>query len=45
MVNTRLAPGQSTDGAIFFHMDPKFLLGGKLPVHTQNENYEFNALQ
>jgi hypothetical protein len=45
MVNTRLAPGQSTDGAVFFHMDPKFLLGGKLLVHTQNENYEFNALQ
>jgi hypothetical protein len=45
MVKTRLAPGQSTDGAIFFHMDPKLLLGGKLMVHTQNEDYEFNTIQ
>jgi hypothetical protein len=45
LVKTRLAPGQSTDGAVFFHMDPKFLLGGKLIVHTQNEDFEFNTIQ
>jgi hypothetical protein len=45
LVNTRLAPGQSTDGAVFFHMDPKFLLGGKLLVRTQNDSWEFNNIQ
>jgi hypothetical protein len=45
MVTTRLAPGQSTDGAVFFHMDPKLLPGGKLMVQTQNEKYEFNVIQ
>lgn len=45
MVTTRLAPGQSTDGAVFFHMDAKFLLGGKLLVKTQNDSYEFNTVQ
>jgi hypothetical protein len=45
LVQTRLAPGQSTDGAIFFPMEPKLLPGGKLVVHTQKETYSFNAIQ
>ncbi len=45
MVPTRLAPGQSTDGAIFFPMDPKLLAGGRLIVHHGEQVYEFNATQ
>ncbi|MCU1262395.1 MAG: hypothetical protein JWO80_5280 [Bryobacterales bacterium] len=44
-VPTRLAPGQSTDGAIFFPMDPKLLAGGHLIVHNGKDTYEFNATQ
>jgi hypothetical protein len=44
-VPTRLGPGQSTDGAIFFPIDPKLLAGGKLIVHTQKDTYEFNPIQ
>lgn len=45
LVPTRLAPGQSTDGAVFFPMEHKLLGGGKLIVHSGNETYEFNATQ
>jgi hypothetical protein len=45
LVQTRLAPGQSTDGAIFFPMEPKLLAGGKLVVRTQKDTYTFNAIQ
>ncbi len=45
LVPTRLAPGQSTDGAVFFPLEPKLLAGGKLVVHSNNETYEFNATQ
>ncbi len=44
-VATRLAPGDSTDGAIFFPMEPKLLAGGHLMVRTANDTYEFNATQ
>jgi hypothetical protein len=44
-VPTRLAPGESTDGAIFFPMDPKLLAGGHLIAHSGSETYEFNATQ
>jgi hypothetical protein len=44
LVQTRLGPGQSTDGAVFFPIDPKLLSGGKLVVHTQKDTYEFNAI-
>jgi hypothetical protein len=44
LVPTRLGPGQSTDGAVFFPFDPKFLAGGKLVVHMQKDTYEFNAI-
>jgi hypothetical protein len=45
LVQTRLAPGQSTDGAIFFPMEPKLLAGGKVVVRTQKDTYSFNAIQ
>ena len=44
-VPTRLAPGQSTDGAIFFPIEPKLLNGGRLVVHTSKDTYEFNSIQ
>ncbi len=44
LVPTRLGPGQSTDGAIFFPMDPKLISGGKLMVHTAKDTYEFNPI-
>ena len=45
LIPTRLAPGQSTDGAIFFSIDPKLLAGGKLVAHLGEQTYEFNATQ
>ena len=45
LIATRLAPGQSTDGAIFFPVDHKVLGAGRLIVHAGNEVYEFNATQ
>jgi hypothetical protein len=44
LVSTRLGPGQSTDGAVFFPIDPKLLNGGRLIVHTQKDTYEFNSI-
>ena len=45
LVATRLAPGQSTDGAVFFALEHKALGAGKLIVHSGEEVYEFNATQ
>jgi hypothetical protein len=42
LVQTRLAPGQSTDGAVFFPADPKTLTGGRMVVHTGSETFQFN---
>ena len=41
---TRIAAGQSTDGAIFFPLphDMKTLTGGKLVLHVEAETFEFN---
>jgi hypothetical protein len=44
-VPTRLSPGQSTDGAIFFPIEPKLLNGGRLVVRTSKDTYEFNPIQ
>lgn len=38
---TKLQPGDSTDGAVFF--DGKPLTGGKLVVRTNTDVFEFNA--
>ena len=40
-VPTKLAPGQSTDGAVFFPNGGKPFGPGKLVVHTAGEWYEF----
>jgi hypothetical protein len=40
---TKLQPGDSTDGAIFFANVGKPLAGGKLVVRTNTDVFEFNA--
>jgi hypothetical protein len=44
LAQTRIPPGQSTDGAIFFPLakDMKALSGGKLVVQAEGETFEFN---
>ena len=43
MVQTRLGPGESTDGAVFFPTDGKPLGPGRLTVRTNTDTFEFNA--
>jgi hypothetical protein len=40
---TKLQPGESTDGAVFFAHDGKPLVGGRLVVRTNTDVFEFNA--
>lgn len=42
LVQTRLAPGESTDGAVFF-AEAKPLAGGRLVVHTNTDVFRFDA--
>lgn len=44
LAQTRIPPGQSTDGAVFFPLphDIKALSGGKLVVTAEGETFEFN---
>jgi hypothetical protein len=44
LAQTRLAPGQSTDGSIFIPLthDLKTLSGGRLMFHANGETFEFN---
>ena len=43
LAKTRIAPGQSTDGAVFFPLlKEKALSGGKLTVVAEGETFEFN---
>jgi hypothetical protein len=44
LARIRLAPGESTDGAVFMRLpkDPKSLTGGHVVVHSENETFEFN---
>jgi hypothetical protein len=42
MVQTKLAPAESTDGAVFFATDGKPLTGGRLVVRTNTDTFEFN---
>ena len=46
LVPTRLRPGESTDGAVFFENNTKekSLGGGRLVVHTCGETFEFFVL-
>jgi len=45
MVQTKLAPGESTDGAVFFPTEGKPLGPGRLVVRTNTDVFEFNAEQ
>ena len=43
LVTTRLNPGDSTDGAVFFASEGKPLSGGKVVVRTNTDRFEFNV--
>ena len=42
LVQTRLAPGESTDGAVFFQTEGKPLGPGHLEVRTNTDLFQFN---
>jgi hypothetical protein len=42
LVTTKLAPAESTDGAVFFATDGKPLLGGRVVVRTNTDTFQFN---
>lgn len=43
LVLTRLKPGESTDGAVFFATDGKPLVGGRVVVKTNSDTFEFKS--
>ena len=43
LVQTKLGPGESTDGAVFFGGQAKGLGEGHLIVHTNTDIFEFQA--
>lgn len=43
LVQIRLGPGQSTDGAVFFPSEGKPLTGGRLVVATNTDTFEFKS--
>jgi hypothetical protein len=43
MVKSRLAPGESTDGAVFFPNEGKPLGPGRLVVHTNTDVFDFTT--
>src|SRR5690242_7553680 len=43
LVQMKLAPGESTDGAVFFSTEGKQLGSGRLIVRTNTDTFEFNA--
>ena len=45
LVDTKLPPGDSTDGAIFFQTFAKPLGGGKLVVRTNTDTFAFKPVQ
>ena len=42
LVSTRLKPGESTDGAVFFRNDAKTLTGGHINFRVSGEVFDFN---
>jgi hypothetical protein len=42
LVATKLAPSESTDGAVFFATDGKPLAGGRVVVRTNTDTFQFN---
>ncbi len=43
LVQTKLAPGESTDGAIFLPMEAKAIGTGHLEVRTNTDTFDFNT--
>ncbi len=43
MVQTRLMPGESTDGAVFFTIEGKILGPGHIVVRTNTDVFDFNT--
>lgn len=43
LVTTKLAAGDTTDGAVFFASEGKPLTGGKVVVRTNTDTFEFNV--
>jgi len=43
LVETKLAPSESTDGAVFFPTEGKPMTGGKLVVRTNTDVFEFKT--
>lgn len=43
LVQTKLAPGESVDGAVFFTSEGKALGAGRLMVRTNTDTFEFQA--
>lgn len=43
LVPTKIKPGESTDGAVFFFNREKFFGPGRLVVHTAGEDYQFDV--
>jgi len=43
LVQTKLPPGESTDGAVFFPTDGKPLGSGRVVVRTNTDVFEFNS--
>ncbi len=41
-ITSRVAPGQSTDGAVFFPMDGNRFPAGRILVHSGSDVWEFN---
>ncbi len=44
LVQTKLAPGESTDGAVFFATEGKALGTGRLIVRTNTDVFDFNPM-
>jgi hypothetical protein len=43
LIPTKLKPGESTDGAVFFRNDAKSLAGGQLTFRASGEVFKFNV--
>jgi hypothetical protein len=43
LVPTKIKPGESTDGAVFFVNREKVFGPGRLVVNTAGENYQFDV--
>ena len=43
LVQIKLTPGQSTDGAVFFPNEGKPLSGGRLVINTNTDTFEFKS--